>query len=105
MEAPVLSINSDLYDHSTFIYASQVGDIDLVRMLLLDPNIDPTAYENQAYHLAMLFKYHEIAELLMSDPRVMNSLLRGESIPLSPIEEMLKAKGWCKKDDFIDYIP
>ena len=102
-----LFIDPTLHERYTFIHASQVGDFNQVRMLLEDPNLDPTAYNNQAYHFAMHFKYHDIADLLMSDPRVMNSILRDGShiIPLSPEEEHLKVKGWKKKNDFEDCAP
>ena len=97
----------DSYDNSSFIYASQVNDIELIRTLLQDSDIDPSAYDNQAYYIALSFKYYEIVDLLTLDPRVINSLLRDSShiIPLSPEEEILKNKGWKQKNDFDDCIP
>lgn len=97
----MLTIEPTLYDASEFIKASQVGDIDTVKELL--NNVDPTAFDNQAYHQALMYGHHHIVDLLVEDPRVMNSLLRdgAQNIPLTPPEQAMKDSG-CSRSQYLN---
>ena len=51
-------------------WASQNGYIAVVERLLQDRRVDPSAYNNEAIHLASKFGHVAIANRLLQDPRV-----------------------------------
>ena len=53
-----------------FIGAAQTGDINKVKLLLTNPEVNPAAIDNRAILLASENGHTEIVRLLLSDPRV-----------------------------------
>lgn len=52
------------------IFASIFGDIDMVRLLLADERVDPSADNNAALRLAARNGHLEAVKLLLADERV-----------------------------------
>ena len=50
--------------------ACENGHGDVVRILLADPRVEPSAIDNQAIRCASWFGYSEVVKLLLADPRV-----------------------------------
>jgi ankyrin repeat protein len=50
--------------------ASKYGHAEVVRLLLNDPRVDPSAYSNHAIRLASWKGHVEVVKLLLNDPRV-----------------------------------
>ena len=50
--------------------ACQMGHIDIVRILLADPRVDPSDYDNFAIRKASQYGRFEVVKLLLADPRV-----------------------------------
>ena len=57
-----------LYD--PFIQAVRNGNLEKIKLLLSDPRIDPSAFNNHAIQWASFHGFTEIVKLLLSDPRV-----------------------------------
>ena len=55
---------------SEFAHAIIKGDIELVKLLLSDPRVDPSADNNFAIKKAAENGHYKIVKLLLNDPRV-----------------------------------
>ena len=53
-----------------FVEACHCGITEIVRLLLLDPRVDPSANDNEAIQHAISERNTEIVRLLLADPRV-----------------------------------
>ena len=52
------------------LYACCDGNFERVKELLLNPDVDPTIYKNNAIQIAAKHNHIEIVEVLLEDPRV-----------------------------------
>jgi hypothetical protein len=53
-----------------FYRAINIDDIELVKIFLSLPEIDPSRHNNQAIKTALWYNYTEIIDLLLDHPRV-----------------------------------
>jgi len=60
--------------HDILILACNEGDLDLVKILLDDPRVDPSDYYNYAINWASFYSYEKITKLLAKDFRIQDSL-------------------------------
>jgi len=51
-------------------YASHMGYIEIVKLLLSDPRVNPSTFNNEAIRWASINGHNEVIKLLLSDPRV-----------------------------------
>jgi len=68
----ILLIDSDpSVDNNRAIQsASSYGHIEIVKLLLADPRVDPSVYDNWAIRLSSSYGHYGVVKLLLSDPRV-----------------------------------
>lgn len=58
--------------HAAFTWAIKHNDVDAVRELIKDPDIDPSKYDNNAIITAIKHRFNEIVEVLIEDGRSVN---------------------------------
>jgi hypothetical protein len=75
-------INNENSDYEQFIfgYASQIGRIDVIKLLINDISINPSNNDNLPIKLASVNGYLDIAELLLTDNRVNPSTQKNRAI-------------------------
>lgn len=62
--------NKDVNLNNLFVNACSHGHYKIAKLLLEDPNVDPSEYNNQAIQEACKNGFLKIVNLLLSDPRV-----------------------------------
>jgi ankyrin repeat protein len=60
--------------YNGIVHASECGYFEIVRLLLMDGRVDPTYLNNRALFEAVNNGHSEIAQLLVTDPRVQASV-------------------------------
>jgi ankyrin repeat protein len=56
--------------NDAFIYACEVGELEMVREMLSNVKVDPTTDDQQAFKLACQYGHVEIVKLLLKDARI-----------------------------------
>jgi hypothetical protein len=61
-------------DNQPIIEASGSGHLNVVKLLLKDPRVDPSAQGNWAIRRAYIYRYPDITKFLLKQPAVLKSL-------------------------------
>jgi hypothetical protein len=75
---------------SAISLASENGHVEVVKLLLNDPRVDPSAYNNDAIRWASKYGHVEVVKLLLNDPRVDPSVANNYAIRLASENEPIR---------------
>ncbi len=64
------SLDPSINGNNLIRISSEMGHLDVVRFLLMDPRVDPSDLDNEAIVLSSANGHHDVVSLLMKDPRV-----------------------------------
>lgn len=82
--------------------ACKNGELEIVRGLLSNPQVDPSAYNNHAIHSASLKGHIEVVRLLLNDPRVDPSAFKNLAIRWASGEGHLEVVRLLLSDPRVD---
>ena len=98
-----VSENLRFCESGFFILASEYGNLEVVKMLLKDPRIDPSAYNKEAIRVALRNERLEVVKLLLQDPRVDPSAKDNEAIRYASDNGQLEVVKLLLQDQRVDH--
>lgn len=81
-------MDPSVYDNQAIQWASEEGNLEVVRLLLTDPRVDPSAKNNLALKLTLEENHPKVVKLLLDDSRVRE--VKGKLNPHREINRRIK---------------
>ena len=91
------SFDPSFDDNFAILYASEKGNVKVVKTLLANPRVDPSADNNVAIRFASFYGHSQVVKILLADPKVNSSVYNNETIDDAPSRKNSRKKSFvCK---------